>query len=90
MSRSYYVRMTDRFMSGWGVCANKKNVMVVICETWEQAEAVRRAACERSEMQRVTIMRTMPRDRAGVLYSVKTFSDLGGPWLDYYRQGVAA
>jgi len=84
MSRKIYVRMTDKWMSGWGACENKRNVLVIACDNWRQAEAIRRAALDRSEMQRVAIVGTMPRERAGVLYSVKTFDDMLGPWREYY------
>jgi hypothetical protein len=89
-TRLYYVRMTDKFMSGWGACAGKTNVLVVVCDTWKQAEAIKLAAENRREMRRITIMREMPRNRPGVLYSVKPFSEFSGPWLDYYREPVAA
>lgn len=84
MSRKIYVRMTDKWMSGWGACENKRNVLVIACDNWRQAEAIRRAALDRSEMRRVKIVGTMPRERAGVLYSVKTFDDMLGPWREYY------
>lgn len=84
MTRKIYVRMTDKWMSGWGACENKRNVLVIACDNWRQAEAIRRAALDRSEMKRVAIVGTMPRERAGVLYSVKTFDDMLGPWREYY------
>ena len=80
-----YVRMTDKFMSGWGAARNMTNVMVVQCETREQADAIERAAQDRREMKRVSICSSMPKNRTGVLYSVKSFSDLSGPWLAYYN-----
>jgi hypothetical protein len=89
MSR-YYVRMTDKFMSGWGVSEGKRNVLVVACDTWEQAAAIEKAAHDRSDMQRVEICLKPPRERSGVLYSRKHFSDFAGDWLAYYRDGVAA
>ena len=89
-TRPYYVRMTDKFMSGWGACIGKTNVLVIVCDTWKQAEAVKLAAEKRREMSRITIMREMPRNRHGVMYSVKPFSELGGSWLDYYKEQTAA
>ena len=88
MSR-YYVRMTDKFMSGWGVSEGKRNVLVIACDTWEQAAAIEKAAHDRSDMQRVEICLKPPRERNGVLYSRKHFSDFAGDWLAYYR-GEAA
>lgn len=85
MSRPYYVRMTDQFFSGWGVCEGKKNVLVIVCETWEQAAAIECAANDRHEMKRVTIMREFPRQRPGIMYSVKYFENMLGDWRKYYR-----
>lgn len=79
-----YVRMTDKFMSGWGTAQGKQNVMVVECDTWEQAEAIEKAARKRSEMRRVECCLNKPKNRSGVLYSHKKFSDLSGPWLEFY------
>jgi hypothetical protein len=84
MSGKIYVRMSDRFMSGWGACVGKRNVLVIVCDDWRQAEAIRRAAVDRPDMQRVAIVGGMPRARRGVLYSVKPFADMLGPWREYY------
>ena len=80
-----YVRMTDSFMSGWGPARDKTNVVVVACDDWRQAEAIEQAARRRPEMKRVQIVSDKPKSRAGVLYSWKTFADMGGPWLDFYK-----
>ena len=80
-----YVRMTDSFMSGWGLARDKTNVLVIACDDWQQADAVEAAANKRSEMKRVKIVSNKPRNRPGILYSNKTFSDLGGPWLEFYK-----
>lgn len=81
----FYVRMTDKFMSGWGPARGKSNVLVVECETLAQAEAIEAAARRRSEMKRVALCSTKPKARAGVLYSWRKFSDMGGPWIvDYH------
>ena len=82
----FYVAMTDKFMSGWGMAKGKRNTFVVECDTQEQASAVFKAAEDRSEMSRVRMVRTLPRNSSGVLVSVRHFSELGGPWLEYYRQ----
>lgn len=82
---AFYVAMTDRFMSGWGAAKGKRNTFVVECDTPEQVNAVFKAAEDRSEMSRVRIVKTCPRSTSGVLVSLRHFSELGGPWLDYYR-----
>lgn len=80
-----YVSMTDTFMSGWGRATGKTNRHVVECDTWPQADAVKRAACDRSEMKRVIICLSRPRQRPGYILTSSTFADLGGPWLTHYR-----
>lgn len=85
-----YVRMTDKFMSGWGKAEGKTNVLVIECENWTQAIAISAAAKERREMRRVKICGNAPRDRVGVLHSRKHFTEFSGPWLAYYRTDNAA
>lgn len=79
----FYVNMTDRFMSGWGL-AKRRSYMSVRCDTIEQAEAIERAAKDRSEMRYVVIAQRPRRAQAGDHVSVKDFADLGGPWLRYW------
>jgi hypothetical protein len=80
---TYFVTMTDRFMSGWGLARGKANKLVIECDTYAQAEQVERAAKRRTEMRRVNIRTTKPYYKgAHVLVSWKHFSDLGGPWLE--------
>ena len=76
----YYVTMTDKFMSGWGMAAGKTNKMIVECETWQQAEQVERVARARSEMRYVNICTRRPRYGARVVESWKTWDDLGPVW----------
>jgi hypothetical protein len=78
-----YVRMTDKAMSGWGIAANCTNVLVVACDTHEQAYAIAKAAGDRREMRRIGICLTKPKSRAGVLHTHKHVSELAGHWLDY-------
>ena len=77
---TFYVTMTDKFMSGWGMAAGKTNKMIVECETLQQAEQIERAARARSEMRRVNIRTTKPRYGSHVLESWKTWDDLGPIW----------
>lgn len=75
-----YVRMTDKFMSGWGGAKGMTNVLVVECDTREQADTIEMAAQRRDEMKRIEMMETHPKSRKGVLYTDKHFNDMGGPW----------
>ena len=36
----YYVTMTDRFMSDWGLSAGRTNKLVIECPTYTQAEQI--------------------------------------------------
>lgn len=87
-----YVRMTDKFMSGWGVTKNKASVLVIECDTWDQALAIQKAANDRPEMRRVAICSQPPRSRPNVLLTYRPFSECSGSWLAYYfaNQSVAA
>jgi hypothetical protein len=75
-----YVRMTDKFMSGWGVAKNAVNVLVIGCENSEQAERIERNAHRRSEMKRVEICLNKPKARQGVIYTWKSYDDMGEVW----------
>lgn len=80
MEKKIYVTMTDKFMSGWGMAANKKNKFIVICDNWQQAETIQRNAEKRSEMKYINVCVTKPRYGANVLETWKTFDELGTIW----------
>lgn len=82
---SFWVNMHDTFMSGWGTARHGRSLYCVECETYEQAEAIAKAATDRSEMRRVAIATRPRRRRSGDIVTVKKFTDLGGPWLAYWR-----
>ena len=76
----FYVTMTDKFMSGWGMAEGKTNKLIIVCETYEEAQAIERNACKRSEMRYVNITRNKPRYGRNVLESWKAYSDMGAIW----------
>jgi hypothetical protein len=76
----FYVTMTDKYLSGWGMSENKTNKLIIECETIEQAEKVERAARYRDEMRYVNIRTTKPRYGSNVLETWKTWADLGPIW----------
>ena len=80
-----YVAMTDKFMSGWGMARGMTNRYVIECDDWSQAEAIEKAAHKRSEMKRIAICLNKPKARPSVLITMKKFSDLSGPWLEFYK-----
>lgn len=88
MSEKFYVRMVDKFMSGWGGAKGRRAIYVVECDTLEQAEAVEKAAQDRSEMKYVTLTTTQPRRKANEQMTVRHFFDLGGPWHAYCHWGL--
>lgn len=76
----YYVTMTDKFMSGWGMAQGKTNKFIVVCETWQDAETIQRNAEKRSEMKYINITDKKPRYGKNVLESWKKFDELGEIW----------
>lgn len=79
--KKYYVTMTDKFMSGWGMASGKTNKLVIECDTYQQAEIIERNAKERSEMKYVNICIHKPYYNTNRYYtSWKTFDDLGDIW----------
>ena len=76
----FYVTMTDKFMSGWGVSENKTNKLIIECQTLEQAEQIERVARYRDEMTYVNIRTTKPYYRTNIVESWKTWNDLGEVW----------
>lgn len=76
----YYVTMTDKFMSGWGMAERKTNKFIVVCENWKQAETIERNAKKRPEMKYINICTNKPRYGANVKESWKTFEQLGEIW----------
>jgi len=82
---AYYVNMTDKFMSGWGL-APGKSYLSIACETIEQAEAIERAALDRKEMRRVAISYRPRKGKPGFDHTrFLAFSDMSGTWLSYAR-----
>ena len=58
--RKFYVCMTDKFMSGWGLAQGKINKLVIECETYIEAAIVYNNAKHRSEMIYINIRNTKP------------------------------
>jgi len=56
----YWVTMTDKFMSGWGTAKDTLDKLVVACDTYEQAETIKRIAKGRWEMKHVNICTHKP------------------------------
>jgi len=81
-----YVNMVDRFMSGWGGASGGVSRYSVKCDTREQADAIEKAAHDRSEMKYVTLALAPPRKRSARDHvKIVDFQDVDGPWLTYWR-----
>lgn len=76
----FYVSMTDKFMSGWGMAQGKIAKYVIECQTIEQACLIARNARKRNEMRYVNICTRKPY-YAHHQVTYRIFSDLSGPWL---------
>ena len=83
MQTQFYVTMLDTFMSGWGMAKGKDNIMIVECDSLEDAELIAENAAKRSEMKNIDIWTEMPEyDDSLYVLSVKTFAQLSGPWKE--------
>jgi len=79
-TKGIQVTMIDTFMSGWGQSKNAANILVIECDTQEQAETVERNANLRSEMTDVCIINETKRWPNNVVVSLKHFDELGAIW----------
>ena len=82
-----WVNMTDSFMSGWGKAKGVNNAYCIKCESYEQAEAILKAAQDRREMKRAAIA---GRPRKAGLVTIKSAHELSGPWLSYMSADMKA
>lgn len=78
--QKFYVTMTDKFMSGWGMAKGKTNKLIIECDTYEQAAIIERNARRRDEMKYVNICTSRPRYGRNVVESWKAWEDMGEIW----------
>jgi len=57
---TYYVAMTDKFLSGWGLAKNGLSKLVIECDTYPEAKIVFQNAHDRSEMKNISLCLTKP------------------------------
>ena len=86
---TYYVRMHDKFMSGWGGAEGRRAMLVIECDTLAQAEAIEKAAHCRDEMKFVSVLDHSPRLRVSDQITWRKFDDMHGPWKAYWREIAA-
>ena len=75
-----FVRMTDKFLSGWGQAEGKTNVLVVVCDSQDQANQIEFAARGRSEMEKIATLDQFPPPKDGILYTCRHYNELTGSW----------
>jgi hypothetical protein len=80
--KKYYVTMTDKFMSGWGMAEGKTNKYVIGCNTYQQAETIVRNARKRSEMKHINIVvgRKPYFNPRRFIVSYQDYKELGAIW----------
>lgn len=85
MSNTWYVTMTDKFMSGWGKAENKVNKLVFECESLAEARIVEENAHARTDQIYINIRATKPYYNSQRYYvQHKTKSD----YNTWYTQGA--
>lgn len=82
MQSDYYVTMTDGFFSGWGEALGKKSKLIILCDTYDQAEVIAGNAEERGEMKSIRIGTGLtPRyNDSDYQVSFRRYKDLGEVW----------
>ena len=59
-NNKFYVTMTDKFLSGWGMANGKINKLVISCASQKEANIVYDNAVNRGEMKYVNIVMKKP------------------------------
>lgn len=70
-NRAYYVCMTDRFMSYWGMAEKKTNKLVIGTDDHDIAVKILNNARRRTEMKYINLNTTKPRYGNDVYVSYK-------------------
>jgi hypothetical protein len=85
--KKFYVTMTDKFMSGWGMAKDKTNKLVIGVDTYEQAEIIKSNAEKRDEMKYINITSRKPYyNSRTVKVSYKNIEELGEIWTKSYEE----
>ena len=56
----YYVTMTDKFMSGWGMAKNLINKLILKCNNYDEAIKVEKYAQSRGDQKYINICSNKP------------------------------
>lgn len=82
----FWVNMNDKFLSGWGEARLGRSILCIACDTLAQANAIERAAQDRREMRHISIADAPRKGRGGDVITKRSFADMSGPWLAYYKE----
>jgi len=84
---TFFVSMTDNFMSGWGGAVRQQSKYIIACDTLAQAEQIERIAKTRREMAYIHVSSKEPKFYPLRKYQVtrKTWADLGGVWKEGFQ-----
>ena len=78
MDKTYYVVMTDTFLSGWGGAKDKINKLILICTDKTQSEIVKDNAKNRTDMKHIKSYAEIPPkylNNTKCLTQIKTITD---------------
>lgn len=82
---NYWVTMTDKHMSYWGMSKDKKNKLVFLCETYEEAEIVAENAKNQGSQIHINIRTTKPYYNSNYNYvQIKTKDDYDSWYVKGY------
>lgn len=56
----FYVTMTDKALSGWGIAEGKINKLIFECKDYSEAETVYNNAINRHDMKNINICNNKP------------------------------
>lgn len=84
----FYVTMTDTFMSGWGMAEGKKNKLVFICESLDEANIVAENARNRTDQSYINICTKKPYYNSKYYYTQYKTKDEYPKWYekDYFKR----
>lgn len=76
--KKWYVTMTDKFLSGWGMSAGKTNKLIIGCDTLTQAKTAYKNAKKMKQMKYVNYTSTKPYyDKRRYYISYKNYKNSG-------------
>jgi len=86
-NKKFYVSMTDKFLSGWGMAEGKTNKLIFICDTLEEAYIVEDNALQRSDMKYVNVCFTKPYYNSKTNYVQYKTKEIYPSWYekDYFK-----